>query len=157
MQYSTKSISNASKTAFSVIRQKMILVLACLTTFAATTHLVAPSARANSPDVSGSGSTSNSCSGDITTRDGSEHYVSIYAYQYAYVYRGRLESHSYSLNVSGILGDERDYRPVGVAGHWVIFRGRFFLLAIPWKDGLSVYVCQGYGGPMGAGWQRLDE
>lgn len=90
-----------------------------------------------------SGSESTSCSGQIKLcEDGldtcSSRSFYIYSYQYVYIYDGKIQSENHNLNITGFLDD--NYRLIGLSEKWVIYEGKYFKLAIPWKDGAGIYA-----------------
>lgn len=112
-----------------------------------------------------SGSMSKSCSGKVRVCENptklqncSNQYFYIYAYQYAYVYNESLESESHSFSLSGALSQSGDPQLLGLSGHWIIYDGEEFLLAIPYQSDKKIYVQQKgllLGPENASAWQAL--
>lgn len=105
--------------------------------------------------------TTSECEGEFNVCDNStgictKEYFYIYAHQYADVYDDIVKSESHSFSFSGILGDKDSYKLEPRArGPHLIYVGKTFNLAIPYKDAKDgVYMSQGVAGPS-AGWVRL--
>ena len=67
-----------------------------------------------------------------------DRYFYIYSSQYALFINDKFESENHTLNTSGFIDDT--YQFVGPSDKWIIYQGKKFRLALPWKNGAGIYV-----------------
>ncbi len=108
-------------------------------------------------DVSESGSTSMSNSGNLYIIDENgrkeKQYYYVYVYQYAYIRNGEVDNENHNFNFNGYLEEGGDLELIGkVPGvPYLLYENDLFSLQVPYTDRGEVYFKQRSRGP----WQCL--